>query len=437
MNDPYHVYMDLDVINNDYVSTSKPQLRFEETRNTPFLPGDSADYFCSIVRFSIQTGNTLPVFIPKIETGDDIRKTVYSLKLFLRHYASTTTFYTVTVNVMYNPEDQTAPLPAKPTNGQDNSSTYYHVYTYQHFVKLVNNALRDAWDDLKLLWKTTAPGDAPRSDADWAEMMGGDVLTHNDDHSTVLPHIDFDVSSCMFQLHLPYRLFHLDKHQYTGSNKAHLSLIMSPRLYELFAGIPAFYAPHNNVPGYWIRVDHHRPGNRYDIKLLNPAYTAYLAANPSYNPNNPPQPDPAPSKKLTIEMIYIMQEMSSIALWNPVASIVFASSLLPIVPTQTSVPRDVGGQHLISSGNNSNFLPILSDFSIAVGPDNQYRPSVEYNPGAEYRLLDLNSCANLSRLDIIVYWKDRSGALHPFELQPGCAASVKLMFRRKDFDVGL
>ena len=36
MNDPYHIYMDLDVINNDSRSESKPQLRFEETRNTPF-----------------------------------------------------------------------------------------------------------------------------------------------------------------------------------------------------------------------------------------------------------------------------------------------------------------------------------------------------------------------------------------------------------------
>ena len=69
MNDPYHVYMDLDVINNDYNTTSKPSLRFEETRNTPFLPGDSADYFCSIVRFNIQTGNTLPAFIPRIRRG--------------------------------------------------------------------------------------------------------------------------------------------------------------------------------------------------------------------------------------------------------------------------------------------------------------------------------------------------------------------------------
>ena len=76
MNDPYHVCMGLDVINNDYSSTSKPQLWFEETRNTPCLSGDSADFRRQC--FSIQTGNTLPVFIPKIETGTDRRRTVYS-----------------------------------------------------------------------------------------------------------------------------------------------------------------------------------------------------------------------------------------------------------------------------------------------------------------------------------------------------------------------
>ncbi len=127
--------------------------------------------------------------------------------------------------------------------------------------------------------------------------------------------------------------------------------------------------------------------------------------------------------------------MSSIALWNPVSSIVFASSLLPIVPTQTSAPKNLGGNNLVSGGNNSNLLPTLSDFSIAVDANNQYRPMVEYNPGAEYRLIDMNSTMNLNRIDIIVYWKDRHGTLHPFNLQPGCSASVKLMFRRKDFNV--
>ena len=109
MNDPYHVYMDLDVINNDYNSTSKPQLRFEETRNTPFLPGDSADYFCSIVRFNIQTGNTLPVFIPRIQTGqNDPCKTIYTV--FSEYTSNGYQLCTWGANVMYEPEDMTAPL---------------------------------------------------------------------------------------------------------------------------------------------------------------------------------------------------------------------------------------------------------------------------------------------------------------------------------------
>jgi hypothetical protein len=59
---------------------------------------------------------------------------------------------------------------------------------------------------------------------------------------------------------------------------------------------------------------------------------------------------------------------------------------------------------------------------------------VIYNPNAEYRLIDMNSYMNLNRVDIIVYWKDKFGNIHPFELNPGNAASVKIMFRRKDFN---
>ena len=83
MHDPYHVYLDLDVINNDYTHVGSPShLRFEEIRNTPFLDGDSSDYFCSIVRFTVQTANSLPLFIPVVEQGQNTRnKTIYRVSL--------------------------------------------------------------------------------------------------------------------------------------------------------------------------------------------------------------------------------------------------------------------------------------------------------------------------------------------------------------------
>jgi len=143
---PYHVYMDLDVINNDYISTTPPQLRFEETRNQPFLDGDSSDYFCSIVRFSIQTGNTLPVFIPRIQTGQsDVNKTVY--KITLKYEKDAQLYYGI-ADVMYSPEDRTAPIPIPPLTQQGLTSTYYYVYNYQHFIDLVNDALFRAWQSI-------------------------------------------------------------------------------------------------------------------------------------------------------------------------------------------------------------------------------------------------------------------------------------------------
>jgi hypothetical protein len=91
---PYHVYMDMDVINNNYSGDSPPHLRFEETRNAPFLDGDSSEYFCSIIRFSIQTANSLPVFIPLIDnTAADINTTIYKITFV---YEKTGAKYTVT-----------------------------------------------------------------------------------------------------------------------------------------------------------------------------------------------------------------------------------------------------------------------------------------------------------------------------------------------------
>ncbi len=138
--------------------------------------------------------------------------------------------------------------------------------------------------------------------------------------------------------------------------------------------------------------------------------------------------------KTTKTMLQIPQEICSIAMWSPVASIVFATSLLPIVPTQTSATKTLGTNNLVSRGNNSNLFSIISDFSVAVDMNNQYRPNILYNPGAEYRLLDMNSLMNLNKVDLMVFWKDVFGNMHPFELLPGCSAHVKLLFRKKEFN---
>ena len=89
--------------------------------------------------------------------------------------------------------------------------------------------------------------------------------------------------------------------------------------------------------------------------------------------------------------------------------------------------------NLTSSGNNSNLTSILTDFEISVSDANQYRPSVNFSPQGEYRLIDMNNIVNLNKIDILAFWKTHYGELIPLRLQPGCAAHMKILFRNRRF----
>ena len=118
-------------------------MRFEETRNASFLPGDSADYYVSILRFSVQTGNELPVFIPRIETGTDqmaINKTIY--KVSVEHNGRTKT-----VSLIWESWDLSEKTPSPPVLKQDIMTRYYYMTNFAQFVPMMNNALKTAWRD--------------------------------------------------------------------------------------------------------------------------------------------------------------------------------------------------------------------------------------------------------------------------------------------------
>lgn len=62
---PYHIYYDMNIINNDSSFPAQPvRFQYKETRSNYYLLSPQ-DYFMSIVRFNLDTP-TLPVFIPQI-----------------------------------------------------------------------------------------------------------------------------------------------------------------------------------------------------------------------------------------------------------------------------------------------------------------------------------------------------------------------------------
>jgi hypothetical protein len=329
------------------------------------------------------------VFIPSIVTGqNNPNLTIYKVTLV---YGVTS----VTRSVIYFPEDNTAPVPAPPLIQQDISSNYYYVYNYSHFVEMVNRALKTAWLALRTA-VTPVVFDQPKA--------------------TLPPYLEFDHVTNRVILHAEQIRY--DETFLTKTGGMAINIFFNERLFDLFVGMQHTLVTKQGDENYRLRVAY----NGSNL-VIRDEITGY---------------DPDAEKVDFIAMNYVQmyQEVSSIAIWNPVSAIIFASSLLPIKTTQTSLPRSIGSNEnaFSSVGNNSNRLSAISDFAIAVDGNNQYRPMVIYNPSPEYRLIDMNSYMNLNRLDIIVYWKDTFGNIHPFELSPGNSASVKLMFRRKDFN---
>ena len=60
--------------------------------------------------------------------------------------------------------------------------------------------------------------------------------------------------------------------------------------------------------------------------------------------------------------IQITQEISGVSPWNPVSSIVFTTSLLPIVPANTPKPT------VYALYGEPNISSILSDFEVSLSP---------------------------------------------------------------------
>jgi hypothetical protein len=371
---PYHIYYDLDLINNDTTGLNPPvELRFNEIRNSPFLMSPE-NYFMSVVRFSLQTP-TLPVFIPQVQLGQsDPNKLIYSITMSYNYLG---TVYEFRQFINYVPTDLSLPLPNPPLDFQDLTSDYYFVFTYQHWALMLNNTLTACYNGLNAL-VVGAGGALPSPNA---------------------PFFEFDPQALIF-------ILDADELGYDRGLANPIKIFVNTPLYTLFSSFQFTKYGFNNITN----------GKNYQFDIYNVNNTNVLNL-PTYN------------------ALQMYQEGSTIALLNPIQSLVFTTAMLPVIPSLTSVPKVFNAPSgLFNVGNNSNLTPVLTDFQVPISATNTYRPSVEYTPSSEYRLADLYGTSPLSALEMSVFWKDVYGGLHPFFLGAGCSANIKIMFRRKDFN---
>jgi hypothetical protein len=136
-NDNEHIYYDVSFNNysQDHNETRRPLQIFESRTGTVIQK--SQDYYLTIARFYLETGDQLPCFIPIIKTGQtDPDLTIYKISMFVNGN-------TIPINIKWRPQNMTIPQATSPINTQE-FSEYYYSNAYGHFIDILNDAISDA-----------------------------------------------------------------------------------------------------------------------------------------------------------------------------------------------------------------------------------------------------------------------------------------------------
>jgi hypothetical protein len=379
LNDPdaSHIYVDLDIVNNDWLGSRGPKtLTFNEIRNNPYILKPNK-YFFSVVRFQLDTP-TLPVFIPSIEPNQaDINKTIYQVAITYggNEYIS---------NITWETSSFQAKFPTTPVGANQDLNEYYYCSSYQNFLNLINRTLSTIM---------TSISGKPFVD------ISPPTFTYDEPTNSIKFHAD---SRCFIN------------GAFSNPTAGTFSVYVNAPLHRLISGFDWF---------------------DYGFPVPNPTSTPLQYRLRVYETFNNLENRKTPPNVITANYdIVMMSEQLDIALWNPVKSLVFSSGLIPVLPTLTSPPKSLDGSFLSSYGNNSNLSSQITDFEVGFSINNTYKNTITYVPSGEYRLIDITSDIPLYSLDISVFWKDAFGNLNPFRLASGCSGNLKLLFRRKDFN---
>jgi hypothetical protein len=380
MTDPI-IYYDIDILNNDIAGVNPEQnVNFTETRNSPFIMNPE-DYYMSIIRFQISDTSTLPVFIPEIEQGQNQPwRTIYKVNFVFNSTGNTHS--SGNVHVSYTPNNE-IPISKVPTFENTAKDPYYYVYNYEDFISDINFAFIEAFN---VLFAASPAGSIP---------------------STATP---------------PFLTF--------DNKTKKISIYALRSIYDFYSGLNIKIFINEPLKRLLNSFQYNDYGHSRDLDIAPLRYL--LMFNPEGNRDNIVALSNVSRPKVVTAADYFELESQDldIVLWNPISSVVFSSSSMPVVPTNTSTPASL----VANTGNNKNILTVLTDFQVNITADNSYRQSLGYSPQGEYRLFAMNSSQPLNTIDINVWWKTKYGVLIPFKLPGGGAANMKLLFRHKSFN---
>lgn len=382
------------------------------------------------------TTTTIPASALSV-TGSDPNMTIYSVSLQASVYtaplqAGMLNFSSDEVYVQWIPElfDKGTIVPAS-SNPSQVESDYYYLYSYNHWVVLLNTALQQAYTQLQQVITSVTTTTAY-------------VLQNR------CPTFEYDEVTKLFSL-------------YTDTKNTNWGLTEGPPNYATLGpapgsgvlpttvgGVEFMYLGYNlNFEGLMTNFDTqffgqdevvwgngwNNPigaGGRASSVLYQPENTIIVRNKTGTNIQNMINPATGlPFSTAQLNYVSTQDFPSTSSLWSPVGAIVLTTQLLPIRSEFTSAPVSLGASS--SKEGTSAFQTVLIDFNEDFETADGYRGLMKFNPSAEFVRVNMTqSHQEIKTLDFQVNWRNRlTNQLIPLRIYNTASITVRLMFRRR------
>ena len=353
----------------------------------------------------------MPLFIPQIELKNAVgatpwNNTVYYVSVEYNPPLAPADRLIAKKRVIYVPQSNILPPPlTAPPSLVEATDPYYWCNNIQAFICMINEALKDAYADII----TQAGAVLPTPITLPATWVAGNE-----------PYMLWDANSAKATLVAQKDLF---AQECLDNGTAVGFVYFNNPLFLLFSSFQAFHnytfdptplSINDGEANYLLKIFNKKGGslNNYVPENVD-ASGNMVGSGPPYN------------------ALFMEQPYSTGATMCPIQSLVFTTTLLPVLPQLVSIPRVLSNNNG-SIGQNDNLSNEITDLVVNLVNGTEYFPNVLYLPTAEYRMIDLQSNSPLYGIQISVAWKDVYGITHDFFLQNGCSCSLKIMFRKKD-----
>jgi hypothetical protein len=276
--------------------------------------------------------------------------------------------YSVKKSVMWIPEIKNMATPKSPSenmSGLQSSSEYYYAYSYSWLPFLVQKTLQQCFQDLQVLDSTLSTAGKPYFFFD--PLSGGCSILSCDSN-------------------------YFDTYNLNGENSStNVKIFFNQPLFHLFS---SFNSTYDGNSLYEIIVN----SNNFNKAEIN-----------------------------NINYSKILQEYSTVQCQNPVKSIAFTSSNLPVVAEIINSPLIfVNGRTMADQASNSTSKIITDIQSSSLS----YKPELTMVPSAEFRYISLHKAGPITEMEISIFWRNLLGNFIPLYLPPGGTASLKIYFKK-------